>query len=214
MDVIVGIGIVPFFLCAPVNGVAFHVANHVFGIVEEPVLDVSLGQPSPCPAINGGLRLVESAHVAESGGGAVEVALEKLRAAHEHPGLPKKGIVLLATEPFQVALGLAALLVPLRPTLDGVQLDGFLGLLDGLVKATLTQFAALLVGHGVERDELGVVILVAVFLGQRAVYVGQRTIIIGVVSGIERVPPPRLCRILLGGTAGQCQDHACHGQKK
>ena len=78
MDVIVGIGEVPFLACAPVDAVALHVAHHILGIVKPALLNIAFGQPSPRTAINGGLRLIEAAHIREGGGGLIEVALVEL----------------------------------------------------------------------------------------------------------------------------------------
>ena len=62
-------------------------------------------------------------------------------------------------------------------------LDGFLGLLDGTVEVALAQVAALLVAYGVQRNQLGVVVLVALLLLQISVDEGLRTVEVGVVFG-------------------------------
>ena len=87
-----------------------------------------------------------------------------------------------------------------------MQLDGLLRFLDGPVEISLTQRAALLVAHRVEGNQLGIVVLVAVFLLQTAVDKGLRTIKISVVSGIERVPPTALCGIVLRRTRSRKED--------
>ena len=164
MDVVVGQRVIPFLAGAPVDRVAAHVADDILGIVEPAFLHVALGQPGARPAVDGRLRLIETAHISEGGGSGVEVALIELRATHEHPGLPQEGVILLTAQPFNVALRLAPLLVPHRPSLDTVQSDGFLCFLYGPVEVAFAELAALLVAHGVERYHLGEVILVAILL--------------------------------------------------
>ena len=63
VDIVVGISVVPFFLGVPVDGVAAHVADNVLGIIEPFLFDIAFGKPGPCLAIDGGLGLVEAAHV-------------------------------------------------------------------------------------------------------------------------------------------------------
>ena len=55
MNIIVGIGEIPLFLRAPMYGVALHIANHVFGIVEPILLYIALSEPRSCSAIDGWL---------------------------------------------------------------------------------------------------------------------------------------------------------------
>ena len=164
VDVVVGERVVPFLLGAPVDGVA----------------------------VDGGLRGVEAAHVVEGGGGFVEGTLVELRAAHEHPCLPEERVILLSRQPLQVALRLAALLVPFWLMLDAMQLDGLLTFLDGLLVVSLADLLRLLVANGVEGNDLGEVILVAVFLFQRGVDVGKSAVVVSIISSIERVPPTAL----------------------
>ena len=52
MKVIVGHGIVPLLLRPPWNGVAPHIAYHIFGVVKKAVLDITLGQPRPGEGID------------------------------------------------------------------------------------------------------------------------------------------------------------------
>ena len=150
VDVIVGIGIVPLFLSPPMDGIARHVANHVFGVVNPVLLDVAFGKPGACTTIDGRLRLVKATHVGESGGSIVESTFVELRASHEHPSLPEEWVVFLATQPLQVAFRLAAFLCPFGSLLDAVQLDGLLTFLDGFVEVALSDFLAILVAYGVE----------------------------------------------------------------
>ena len=164
VDMVVGVGVVPFFPRVPVDRVALHVAHHVFGVVEPFLLYVALGQPGACLAVNGGLRLVEAAHVVEGGGGLVESTFVELGASHQHPGFPHEGVVFLSVQPFYVLGRLAAVLGPLGFFLYAVQLDDFLALLDGFVEVARPQCAAFLIAHGVEGYYFGVVVLVAVLL--------------------------------------------------
>ena len=204
VNIVIGIGIVPLFLCPPVHRIALHVANNVFCIVEPVFFDVTLGKPCPCPSVDGGLGFIESAHVREGRGCIVESSLMELRAPHQHPCLPQKGVIFAATEPLEVAFGFPARLVPLGPAFDGVQLNGFLTLLDGAVEVALAKFAALLVANGVEGNYFGEVVFVALFLFERTVDIGQGSIIIGVILGVEGMPEARLRRIFLR-RASYCQ---------
>ena len=110
---------------------------------------------------------------------------------------PQKRVILAAVEPFNVLLRLPAALVPLRTGLDAVQLDGLLRLLDGTVELTFAYLAALLVGNGIEGNQLGEVVLVAVLLLQTALNKCLRAVEIRVVASIERVPPTALGSVVL-----------------
>ena len=162
--VVVGVGVVPLLACRPVDGVALHVAYHVLGIVEPTLLDVAFGEPCPRLGVDGWLRLIQSAHVVERGSSLVERSLVELRASHEQPRFPKERVVLAAREPLQVLRRLLALLRPLRSALYAVQFDGLLTLLDGAVVVRLAYLSAVLVAHGVERNKLCEVVLVAFLL--------------------------------------------------
>ena len=195
--VVVGIGVVPLLDGAPVHGVARHVAYHVFGVVEPALLHIALGKPGAGLAIDGGLGGVEAAHVGEGRGGFVKLAHVKLRAPHEHPGFPEEGVILATAEPLDVALGLAALLVPHGAPLDAVLVYGFLGLGHRTLKVALAQLLAVLVADGVEGYQFGIVVAVALFLFERAVYVCHRTVVVGVVARVEGMPEPRRRGVLL-----------------
>ena len=75
--------------------------------------------------------------------------------------------------------------------------NGFLAFFYGTVVVGLTQFFTGFVGNGVERYLLGIVVLVACFFLQRGINVGQCTIVIGIVFGVEGMPPSALRRIFL-----------------
>ena len=188
LDVIVGIGGIPVAHAVVVYGVAAHVANDVLGVVEPAQLRIALGQPGPGQRILHGLRLVEPGHVAEGGGGLVEIAFLELCLAHQQPRLPQEGVVLLAPEPFPVAGRLPSAFVPLGAALDGVQLDGLLHLFHGQAELSFAYVAALLVANGVEGNHLGVVVLVALLFLQRAFDESLRAVEVGVVAGGERLP--------------------------
>ena len=81
-----------------------------------------------------------------------------------------------------------------------MQPDGLLRFLDGTVKIALTHLAALLVGDGIEGNQLGIVVLVAVLLFQTTVDKRLRTIKIRIISGIERMPPTALGSVILRRT--------------
>ena len=169
VHVVVGVGVVPLLACRPVNGVTLHVAYHVLGVVEPSLLDVALGEPCSRLGVDGGLCLVETSHVVERSRRLVERALVELRTHQEHPCLPEERVVLAAREPLQVFRRLLALLRPLRSALYAVQLDGLLTLLDGAVVVRLAYLSAALVAHGVERNDLGEVVFVALLFLQRGV---------------------------------------------
>ena len=120
---------------------------------------------------------------------------------------PQKRVILAAVEPFNVLLRLPAALVPLRTGLDAVQLDGLLRLLDGTVELTFAYLAALLVGNGIEGNQLGEVVLVAVLLLQTALNKCLRAVEIRVVSSIERVPPTALGSVVLRTTGSEHQEN-------
>ena len=166
MDVIVGIGVVPFLDGPPVEGVAAHVADHVLGIIEPFLFDIAFGQPCPGLAIDGRLRLIEAAHVGEGGGGFIECSFVELRAAHQHPYFPEDGVVFAPVEPFDVLGGLAPVFGPLRSLADAVQLDGFLAFLDSIVEIACTQRLAVFVAYGVEGNDFSVIVFVAGLFGQ------------------------------------------------
>ena len=197
MYVVVGIRVVPFLDGTPVERVALHVPDHVFRVIHPSAFHVGLGEPCPCFAVDGRLCLEESAHVGKGGSCLVEVALVKLRASHEHPGFPDEGVVFLAVEPFYVFGGLLPVLVPFGASLDAVALYGLFAFLYGPVEVALAEFPAVFVAHIVERQQFRVVVLVAVFLLERAVYVGLRSVVVDVVFGVECVPEPCLARVLL-----------------
>ena len=164
VDIIVGIGVVPFLLGSPVDGITLHIAYHVFCIVSEILLDIAFGKPCTSLAVDGWLGGIETAHVRESGGCRLEIALEELASAHQHPCLPEEWIILSAAEPLDVLGCLASVLGPLGASLDAMLVDGFLALLYGTVKLALAQLAAVLIAHGVEGNLLGVIVLVAILL--------------------------------------------------
>ncbi len=137
----------------------------------------------------------------------------ELRAAHEHPRLPKEGIIFTSVEPFDVALALTAALIPFWPTLDAMQLDGFLRLQYCPVEITFTQFLAVLIANGVKGNNLGVIILVARFFFQRSVDISEFAVIISIVTGIKSLPPPRAGIIFRGG-ATCSQSHYRHCRKQ
>ena len=187
------------------DGVALHIAYHVLGIVEPTLLDVALGEPCPRLGVDGWLRLVQSAHVVERGSSLVERSLVELRASHEQPRLPKERVVLAAREPLQVLRRLLALLCPLRSALYAMQLDGLLTLLDGAVVVRLAYLSAVLVAHGVERNKLGEVVLVAFLLLKRGIDIRQRAVIISVITRLERVPPACARGVFL--RRASCRNH-------
>ena len=205
MDVVVSHGVVPLMLCRRVDGVAAHVADDVFGVVEPVEFYVALGQPGACTAVDGGLRMVDATHIGEGGCGLVETAFVELRLPHHEPCLPKERVVFLTVEPFQVAFGLPPFLGPFGLALDAVELDDFLALLDGLVEVAAAELPALLVADSVEGNDLGEVVLVAVLLLYGAVDVGELAVIEGVVFGFERMPRTALRSILLRRTG--CRQH-------
>ena len=164
--VIVGVGVVPLLHCPPVERVALHIAYHVLGIVHPALLDIRLGEPCACLAVDGRLCLVKAAHVGEGRCRVLERSLMELRASHEHPRLPQERVVLAAAEPLNVFRGLPPALGELGTFLDAVLFDCLLTLLDGAVEVALSYLPAVLVAHGVERNDFGEIVPVAFFLLQ------------------------------------------------
>ena len=58
----------------------------------------------------------------------------------------------------------------------------FLSFQDGAVEVCLAKLLAVLVSYGIEWNEIGVIILIPVFLLQRTVHISHSTIIICVVA--------------------------------
>ena len=77
-------------------------------------------------------------------------------------------------------------------------LDGFLRFLYGARKIALAKVATLFVAYSIEWNQFREVVLVAVFLLDSTVNKGLLTIEVGVVTGVERMPPSGLWRVLLG----------------
>ena len=203
MDIVIGQGVVPFLRSPPVDGVAFHLGNHVLCIIDPVLLDIAFSEPGTGLPVDGGLRLVESAHIGKGGGGILKGSLVELRTTHQKPCLPEERIVFAATEPLNVTFGLLPVLRPFGTPLDTVALDGFLTLLDSAVVVALADLATVFVSYGVEGDDLGKVILVPVLFLHGGIDIGLRTVEISVITGIEGMPPPRLCGILVVGTADE-----------
>ena len=90
-----------------------------------------------------------------------------------------------------------------------MQLYHLLAFLYSPVVVALSQFPAAFVSHGVNGQQFGKVILVAVFLFERGVDIGKRAVVIRVVSCIERMPPSGGRRVLLRRAS-----YYCHNGKK
>ena len=206
VDIVVGQGIVPFLASHTGNGVTTGIADDLLGVVEPPTLHVGLGQPSLGPAVDGRLGGIETRHVVKRRSGSVEVTFIELRASHQHPGLPKKGIVFFPLQPLDVALRLFAAFVPHGSALDAVALYGFLAFLYRSVVAGFPQLTAAFVANSIERNQFSEVVFVAIFLFQRTVNIGQRTIVIGIVMGVEGLPPACAGGVLATGAACYDQD--------
>ena len=209
LQIVEGIGLVPFLLGTPVDGIALDITDYIFGIVYPSRFEITLGEPGTCLAVNAGLGGVETAHIGECSCCRLEIAFKKLGTAHQHPCLPEEWIIFTAMQPFQVFGCLAAFLVPYRAALDAMLVNGFLAFLDGAVVVRLAQFAAVLVANRIIRNHFRVIVLISVFLFERAFDIGYGTIIIGVVSGVEGMPPSALRRILL--RRASCYGH-CKGK--
>ncbi len=211
--IVVGIRVVPFLACRPMDRVALHVAYHVLRVVEPALLNVAFGEPRPRLGVDGRLRLIESSHVGECGSSLVEGTLVKLRAPHQQPCLPEERVVFAAREPLDVLCRLLPRLRPLRTALNAVEFYGLLAFLYGAVEISLSDFAAILVADGVERNKFREVVLVAVLLLQRTVNIGERAVVIGVVARLERMPPASLRGVFLRG-ASRRGNQNCHEQQR
>ena len=78
VDVIVGISVVPLFHGAPVHGVALHLVDDVFGIINPVLLDVAFGKPCTGLPVDGRLCVVEASHIGKCGGGLGEFSAVEL----------------------------------------------------------------------------------------------------------------------------------------
>ena len=214
MDIVVGKGIVPFLHGPPVERVTFHLIDHVLSIVDPVLLDIALSQPSPGFSVDGRLRLVQSAHIGKRGSRLIEGSLMELRSSHEHPCFPQEGVVFATVEPFDVAFSLLSVLGPFGSPCNTVALDGFLTLLDGFVEVALTDFLTVLVAHRVEGNHLREIVTMTILLFQGSIDIGLRTIKIGVVFGVEGMPPTRLRRVLIVGAGGKKQEARSKKQEK
>ena len=152
VDIEVGQGIIPFLASNTRYGVATGIADDFLSVVEPPTLHVGLGQPGLSTAVDGRLGGIEARHVAERRSGSVEVTFVELRAPHQHPGFPKKGVIFSPLQPLDVALRLFAILVPHGSALDTIALYGFLAFLYSSVVVGFAQFAAVFVANGIERN--------------------------------------------------------------
>ena len=196
-QVVVSHGLVPGRLGRIVDGVSILISDHVLGVIHPVQLTVTACQPGASHAVDGRLGLVQAAHVTKGGGSLVEGAFLKLRLPQHQPCLPKKGIILATRQPLNILLRLPAVFLPFWPGLDAMLLDGFLHLLHSAVEVAASQRAALLVGHGKQRQLAGIVVLVAPLLLQRSVDEGQLTIIISIIFSRKRLPEAALRSVLL-----------------
>ena len=197
-QIVVGQREVPILTCPEVHRVTTLLHDDVLGIVYPVQFHIALGLPCTGYAQNSRLRGIETCHVREGGSCLFKLALLELRFSQQQPGAPDKWVVLSAREPFYVLLRLPSAFVPLGSCLDAVLLDSLLRLLYGARKIALAQVATLFVAYGIERNQFRVVVLVAVLLLNGTVNKGLLTIEVGVVTGVERMPPSGLWRILLG----------------
>ena len=206
-DIVVGIGVVPVLHGTIVHRVATLFVDDVLRLIQPVQFHIALRQPRTGNAENGGLGLIEAAHIRERSGSLLKLSLLELRLTHQQPRFPKEGVILPAVQPFYVFLRLPAALVPLGARLDAVQFDGLLRLLYGAVEIALAQLTALLVRHHIQRNHLREVVLVAVLLLQTAFDKRLRTVEIGVIARVKRMPPAAAGRTLLRRTA--CQQQSC-----
>ena len=176
------------------------VADDILGIIEPVELSVAAGQPGTSLSVDGGLRLIEPADIAEGGGSLVESAALKLRLAHHQPCLPEEGVVFAARQPLNVLLRLLARLVPFWPCLDAVLFDGLFHLLHRAVEVAFAYLTAALIADSEKRQQFGIVVLVAFFLLQLSVDEGLLAVIESIVFGPKRLPKACPRSILMHGT--------------
>ena len=201
VDIIIGISVIPFLTRAPMQRIAVHLGYNVLGIVKPILLDIAFRQPCPRPTVYRRLGGIKTAHVRERRRGFVERAFHKLRTPHQQPRLPQEWIIFPAVKPLYVFICFLPTFRPLRPPFYAVKTDCLLAFLYGAVEIGSPEVAAVSVPDGIKRQHLCEIILVAGFFLKRAVDVCQRTIIISIITGVERMPPTALRRILLGRTA-------------
>ena len=191
VQIVVGIGVVPFFLCLPVHGVARHVAQHLFGIIAPTGLNIAFGQPGLCPLIDGGLRGIEAAHVGKGGDGIFEIAFEELRTSHQEPHLPHRGVIFPSVKPLNIFGRFAAVFVPNGVAFDAVQANSFLTFGNGEVVMGLSYGATLFVADGIERQLFGEMVVIAILFFQRSVDIGHRGVVVDIIFRVKRLPPSR-----------------------
>ena len=203
VDIVVGECIVPCLHTLIVQRIPAHTTDHVFGIIEPAELRIALGEPGLRHTVDGGLCVIHTHHIVEGGGSLVELSLLELCLSHQQPGAPQEGVVLPASQPLTVLGCLPSVTLPLGSFLDTIALDTLLTLLDGSVVVRLSQVFIVFVRHRIEGQQLRIVIPVAALLLEVTFDEGLIAVEIGVISGIERLPPAQGGGILLRSTSAE-----------
>ena len=115
----------------------------------------------------------------------------------------QEGVELLA---LQVGLGLGRARLVGREhglLLDRVQVDGLLAFSNGRLEVGRAELGRLGVFDHEEGQHLGIVVLVARFLGNHSLLVGFAAVVVGVEARREGMPEAAARRIFLGRTARQ-----------
>ena len=128
---------------------------------------------------------IQLLHVGKSGSGFQIFSFLELSLSHQKPSLVEKRIVFLLTEPYTVLFGLALVAVPFRTLGNGVLLDCFLAFLYGSVEIGFSDADSGLIASYVHRNDVGVVVLVAVDLCKTTIKISYMSVVISIVSGFE-----------------------------
>ena len=183
--------------------------EYVFGFVEPAQGNVASGLPELGLGYEVGHPGEVTRDVEKGSCGLEELALVILGLAHQSPGVVDEGVVLVALEVVAI-FGVAHLSgVALGLLLDGVELDGFLALLDGAVEAA-RGLRVLGVGIGLGRvhvEEVGEVVLILGLHVFHLLLVVFYPVEIDVVAGRKAVVKAGEGRILLGRTGYERQGH-------
>ena len=187
--------------CALVaDAVAPDFLEHVLRIVGPFHFHVATGQPGTGHGDDFRLGGVERANVVEERSRLDEVALLELGLPHQQPGVAQEGVELLAGQVGFLGLRLPLVHVRLGAGLDGVLLDGFLAFLDGGLEVGFPHGGGGLAPHVVHGQQLGVVVLMPLLLGQDAFLEGLAAVEVRVEPCRHGMVEAASRRVLLGGT--------------
>ena len=123
--------------------------------------------------------------VGKGGGRFQKLAALELGFAHQQPGMFEEGVKLFAVEISFEFVSVLLACADHRAPFDGVKLDGLLAFSDCGLEASAAQGTRSFVAHGKERNQLCIVVLVAILLGDAPFFIGFASVVVGVVAGSE-----------------------------